>query len=148
MAEDDLRSPTRLPVPSHSSQLPKADGSRRRSLLLPKGTMVAAAQRGALSPTKNSKQRAMTMYGAGDMQSLAALSAQFAADSDTSRASSPEMKDARAAAHARLTGYTKSTDTKSKIGLGRSQSVRKQAPTADTTRPPKTRSHARNPSTT
>jgi hypothetical protein len=157
MADQNPFSPTRLPIPSASTASsipstipqPKMDPNRRRSLLLPRGTLVAAAQRGEIGPSSPSPSKLMrptTMFG-GDMQSLAALSARFAEEDETETGSDGQ-EDARAAAHARLTGERgpAQTQAKSKLGVFRSQSLRKGPP--ETTRTTTTRSHTRNTSTT
>jgi hypothetical protein len=73
------------------------------------------------------------MFG-GDMPSLAELSAQFAEEEEVgdslgaASSTSQEKEDARAAAHARLTGGGESriqSTAKPKTGIARSQSLRK-----------------------
>ncbi|KAF2435459.1 hypothetical protein EJ08DRAFT_338623 [Tothia fuscella] len=140
MAETNPFSPTRLPMPA--SSIPtnitqpakaKANASKRRSLLLPPGSLMAASQRNSTlaPPEAPTASRPMTMFE-GDMQSLAA-----------------EEEDARAAAHARLTGESSATTTnnnaRSRVGLPRSQSMRKAGPAVDTTRSLRS-AHGRNTS--
>ena len=122
-------SPSRLPMPS---QIPKKDGAKRRSMLLPPGTISGGLKKGVLSPTEEDppKRRPMTMFGAPSaLQSTKEeeVVATGGGDED-SRLPSPESKEAaRASAHAALMGGTKppaAMTAAPKSGIARSSSIR------------------------
>lgn len=104
-------------------------------MLLPPGTMVAATQRTTRSSIAAPKQRPVTTsFSGGDVPNLADLRAQFAEEEDglgspgSASTASQEKDDARAAAHARLTGGGESkiqSIAKPKTGIARTQSLRK-----------------------
>lgn len=104
-------------------------------MLLPPGTMVAASQRTTRSSVAAPKQRPVTTsFLGGDLPNLADLRAQFAEEEEaqgspgSASTASQEKDDARAAAHAKLTGGGESkiqSIAKPKTGIARTQSLRK-----------------------
>lgn len=134
---DYPRSPvkSKLQAPASYSGIPRQDGNKRRSMLLPPGTMVAATQRTTGSSIAAPKRRPVTTsFSGGDTPNLADLRAQYAEGEEgpgspgSASTVSQEKEDARAAAHARLTGGGESkiqSIAKPKIGVARTQSLRK-----------------------
>ncbi|KIW08869.1 uncharacterized protein PV09_00793 [Verruconis gallopava] len=126
---NELSSPSRLPMPSSNSQLPKRDASKRRSLLLPPGSIAGAARKGSsfLAEEKPTKQRPMSMIAPN--QTTSYLTSGRLNEEDEEEEQSPESRDrARAEAHAALMGGAKTQSRASaaapKPGIERSTSVR------------------------
>ncbi|TID26757.1 hypothetical protein E2P81_ATG01221 [Venturia nashicola] len=126
---------SRLQAPASYSGIPRQDANNRRSMLLPPGSMVAATQRTTRSSIAAPKQRPITTnFSGGDLPSLADLRAQYAEESEgpcspgSASTASQEKDEARAAAHAKLTGGGESklqSIAKPKTGIARNQSLRK-----------------------
>ncbi|QDS70746.1 hypothetical protein FKW77_003383 [Venturia effusa] len=125
---------SRLQAPASYSGIPKQDGNNRRSMLLPPGT-IAASQRTTRPTISAPNPRPVTnSFGGGDLPTLAGLRAQYAEEEEgqgspsSASTTSQEKDDARAAAHARLTGGAESESqslARPKTGIARTQSLRK-----------------------
>ncbi|RDI86155.1 hypothetical protein Vi05172_g3736 [Venturia inaequalis] len=126
---------SKLQAPTSYSGIPRQDGIKPRSMLLPPGSMVAGTQRTTRSSIAAPKQRPVTTsFSGGDLPNLADLRAQFAEEEEgpgspgSASTVSQEKEDARAAAHAKLTGGGDSkiqSIAKPKAGIARTQTLRK-----------------------